>query len=147
MVAHHPRLGDGAAFLCTSAPLVFGFLGSGCLAAGAAACARPVAQVAAARSPELLEEAGADPMAIDGPPALARQSSTAGLLTAEVPKVIKAAARQLKEKSSKTRIAAFYCLRQLVVTLPGCLSAHAATIVPGLHKALKDPHSNPMRIE
>ena len=61
--------------------------------------------------------------------------------------VIKAAARQLKEKSTKTRIAAFHCLHQLVTTLPGCLTSHAATLAPGLQKALKDPTSNAMRIE
>ena len=56
---------------------------------------------------------------------------------------MKAAAKQLKAKSTKTRIAAFHCLRQLVTTLPGCLAAHAATLVPGLDKALKDSSSNP----
>ena len=39
--------------------------------------------------------------------------STTALLAAEVPKIVKAAARQLKEKSTKTRIAAFHCLRQV----------------------------------
>lgn len=71
----------------------------------------------------------------------------AALLDLEVPRIVKAASRQLKEKSPKTRIAVFHCLRQLVSTLPGCLVAHASTLVPGLEKALKDALSNPMRIE
>ena len=33
---------------------------------------------------------------------------------AEVPRVVKAISRQLKEKSVKTRVAAFNCTRQLV---------------------------------
>lgn len=68
------------------------------------------------------------------------------LLSFEVPRVVKAAARQLKETSSKTRTAAFHCLRQLVSTLPGSLAVHASALIPGLLKALKDT-SNPMRIE
>lgn len=82
-------------------------------------------------------------------------AGVSALLFAEVPKVVKAAARQLKEKvqtrsnhqphspklyirgilsthwcpaqSTKTRVAAFQCLRQLVTTIPGCLGAEVQT--------------------
>ena len=60
---------------------------------------------------------------------------------------MKAAARQLNEKSVKTRIAAFNCLRQLATTLPGCLCDHAAIVIPGVERALKDASSNALRIE
>jgi len=89
----------------------------------------------------LVEPSSADSMAVDGP------SGTSALLQAEVPRVVKAISRQLKEKSVKTRVAAFNCLRQLVSTLPGCLAEHAATLVPGIDKALKDASSNTLRIE
>ena len=97
-------------------------------------------QVAVTRSPE--GEMGADAMAVDDAGATA-----AALLLAEVPRVVKAAVRQLKEKSQKTRVAAFHCVRQLASTLPGCLEAHAASVVPGIAKALADVSSNTLRIE
>ena len=78
-------------------------------------------QVAAARTSEVdaITLDGGDAMAVDD------AGSTSGMLLLEVPRVVKAAARQLKEKSTKTRIAAFHGLRQLVMTLPGCLTSHA----------------------
>ena len=89
----------------------------------------------------LVEASAADAMAVDGP------SGTSALLQQEVPRVVKAISRQLKEKSAKTRVAAFHCLRQLVSTLPGCLAEHAAALVPGIDRALKDAASNTLRIE
>lgn len=77
----------------------------------------------------LVEPSSADSMAVDG-----AISGTSALLQAEVPRVVKAISRQLKEKSVKTRVAAFNCLRQLVSTLPGCLAEHAASLVPGIDK-------------
>mmetsp|Transcript_29072 Transcript_29072/g.74799 ORF Transcript_29072/g.74799 Transcript_29072/m.74799 type:complete len:1233 (+) Transcript_29072:80-3778(+) len=96
-------------------------------------------QVAATRAPdgEL-----PDAMAVDD-----GSTSATALLRAEVPRVVKAAVRQLKEKSQKTRIAAFHSLRQLVTTLPGCLAEHAGAVVPGIAKALADVSSNTLRIE
>ena len=81
-------------------------------------------------------EGGGGAMQVDSS---SSSSSCTALLLAEVPRVVKAVARQLKEKSSKTRIAAFHCIRQLVATLSGCLASHAATLIPGLDRALKDP--------
>lgn len=49
--------------------------------------------------------------------------------------------------SRQTRIAAFSLLRQLLTTLPGCMADHAASLVPGLDKALKEDSSNHLRIE
>jgi cullin-associated NEDD8-dissociated protein 1 len=89
----------------------------------------------------------ADAMVVDTAPSDGGDGSTAALLAVEVPRVAKAAARQLKAKSAKTRIAAFHCLRQLVTSLPGCLSSHVALLIPGLDKALKDGASSPLRIE
>ena len=88
-----------------------------------------------------LEASAIDAMAVDGP------VGTSALLQQEVPRIVKAVSRQLKEKSVKTRVAAFHCLRQLVTTLPGCLAQHSALLVPGIDKALKDASSNNLRIE
>ena len=84
----------------------------------------------------LVEPSSADSMAVEGV-----ISGTSALLQAEVPRVVKAISRQLKEKSVKTRVAAFNCLRQLVSTLPGCLAEHAATLVPGIDKATAPEHA------
>jgi len=96
-------------------------------------------QVSASRT--AVEAINSDSMVVD-----IDTSSPAHMLLAEVPRIVKAASRQLKEKSVKTRVAVFNCLRNLVSTLPGCLSDHAAILVPGIDKALKDP-SNNLRIE
>ena len=77
----------------------------------------------------LVEPSSADSMAVDG-----ATSGTSALLQAEVPRVVKAISRQLKEKSVKTRVAAFNCLRRLVSTLPRCLAEHVAALVPGIDK-------------
>ena len=69
------------------------------------------------------------------------------LLLESVPSIARGACRQLKEKSLKTRVAAFGCLRQLLITLPGCLAPHAAMVVPGLERALKEDGSNNLRTE
>ena len=74
-----------------------------------------LAQVGAARA-----AVDADAMAVDG-----EDGTAAGTLQREVPLVVKAVARQLREKSAKTRAAAFHCLRNLAYTLPGCLTEHA----------------------
>ena len=103
-------------------------------------CNHRVTQVAAARDGE--DAADSDAMATDS-----TALSPTALLSAEVPRIVKAASRQLREKSVKTRIAAFHCLRQLAVTLPGCLGSHAALLAPGLDRALRDNASNPLRIE
>ena len=70
-----------------------------------------------------------------------------GMLMERVPEIVKAACRQLKDKSLKTRIAAFSFMRQLLTTLPGCLEQHASALVPGIDKALKEAQSNNLRIE
>ena len=97
----------------------------------------------AATGRQLHGPAAADHMVVDD----VGSDSTASMLLQEVPRVVKAASRQLREKSVKTRVAALHCMRQLVTTLPGCLSDHVAALVPGVDKALKDNTSNHLRIE
>lgn len=82
-----------------------------------------------------VDEAGAPP------------SPAAAALLAEVPKLVRAISRQLKEKAVKTRTAAFHCLRMLAGSLPGCLGEHAVALVPGVTRALKETSANPLRLE
>jgi cullin-associated NEDD8-dissociated protein 1 len=74
-------------------------------------------------------------------------SPAAAALLAEVPKLVRAVSRQLKEKAVKTRTAAFHCLRMLAGSLPGCLAEHAPALVPGVTRALKETTANPLRLE
>jgi len=97
-------------------------------------------QVANTRHVEL----SCDAMAVDGAESL---SPAGAALLCEVPRLVKAISKQLKEKAIKTRVAAFSCMRQLVVSLPGCLAEHAALLVPGVERALKEVAANNLRIE
>ena len=69
---------------------------------------------------DLLQQVAAvkpDADAADGPSAMVvdgASDSTSALLLGEVPRIVKSVARQLKEKSVKTRVAAFNCTRHLV---------------------------------
>ena len=66
----------------------------------------------AATGRQLHGPAAADHMVVDD----VGSDSTASMLLQEVPRVVKAASRQLREKSVKTRVAALHCMRQLVTT-------------------------------
>jgi cullin-associated NEDD8-dissociated protein 1 len=53
------------------------------------------------------------------------------LLLGDVGPMIKAAARQLADKSPKTRVGMFTVLRTLVGVLPGSVADHVGMLVPG----------------
>ena len=57
-------------------------------------------------------------------------------LQGQVPYIVKALHRQLKEKSVKTRQGCFNVLTELVQVLPGALSEHMNIIVPGIQFSL-----------
>ncbi|KAK9134133.1 hypothetical protein Syun_013463 [Stephania yunnanensis] len=63
------------------------------------------------------------------------------LLNQEVPKIVKSANRQLREKSIKTKVGAFSVLKELVVVLPDCLADQFGSLVLGIEKALNDKSS------
>lgn len=62
------------------------------------------------------------------------------LLRADVATVLKAAGRQLGEKSLKTKVGVFTVLRSLVAVLPDSIADHVKTLVPG--KAVQQPCAN-----
>eukprot|EP00882_Tetradesmus_deserticola_P019644 GHRQ01021164.1.p6 GENE.GHRQ01021164.1~~GHRQ01021164.1.p6 ORF type:complete len:106 (-),score=44.55 GHRQ01021164.1:35-352(-) len=53
------------------------------------------------------------------------------LLLRDVGPMLKAAARQLADKSPKTRVGMFAVLRTLVGVLPGSVADHVGMLVPG----------------
>ena len=63
--------------------------------------------------------------------------SPLALLHSQVPGIVKALHKQLKDKSVKTRQGCFSLLTALVTVLPGALDDHIGAIVPGILYSLK----------
>ena len=61
----------------------------------------------------------------------------ASQLQSQVPALVKAVHRQMKEKSVKTRQGCFNLLTELVIVLPGSLSDHIAALIPGIQYSLR----------
>lgn len=68
--------------------------------------------------------------------------SPVSLLQSQVPSIIKALHKQLREKSIKTRSGAFGLLTELIHVLPGSMSNDAATLIPGILYSLSDKNSS-----
>jgi hypothetical protein len=62
--------------------------------------------------------------------------SPAHLLHADVPAIIRACARQLKEKNPKTRMAVFGLMRELMGVAPAPVAEQLPLLVPGITAAL-----------
>jgi len=59
-----------------------------------------------------------------------------GQLRSDVPAVLRAAAKQLREKPIKTRMGAFGVLRDLVLVMPEAVTTDPGLLVPGIVNAL-----------
>ena len=57
-------------------------------------------------------------------------------LQVQIPQIIKAVHKQLREKSIKTRQGCFSLLTELVQVLPGALTEHLPAVVPGVQFSL-----------
>ena len=57
-------------------------------------------------------------------------------LRRDVPSVVKAAVRQLKEKSVRTKQGVFAALQELVTVVPDTIGTHTGQMMPGLQAAL-----------
>ena len=57
-------------------------------------------------------------------------------LQADVPSIIKASVRQLKEKSVRTKQGVFAALQELVTVAPSSVGAHVSHLMPGIQAAL-----------
>lgn len=64
------------------------------------------------------------------------------MLQAQIPDIVKAVHRQLKEKSIKTRQGCFSLLTELVLVLPGALDQHLTSLMPGIQYSLGDKNSS-----
>ncbi|XP_051483107.1 cullin-associated NEDD8-dissociated protein 1-like isoform X2 [Apus apus] len=70
------------------------------------------------------------------------------MLQNQVPNIVKALHKQLKEKSIKSRQGCFSLLTELASVLPGCLADHIPALVPGVVFSLADKSSSSnMRID
>ncbi|NXS64618.1 CAND1 protein, partial [Pandion haliaetus] len=70
------------------------------------------------------------------------------MLQNQVPKIVKALHKQLKEKSIKSRQGCFSLLTELANVLPGCLADHIPALIPGIVFSLADKcSSSNMRID
>jgi len=70
-----------------------------------------------------------------------RGEGVADLLRGQVPSLVRAVERQLKEKSPKTRAACFDLLTELLQTLPGALTGLHASVLPAILACLCDKQS------
>ncbi|XP_034962447.2 cullin-associated NEDD8-dissociated protein 1 isoform X1 [Zootoca vivipara] len=64
------------------------------------------------------------------------------MLQNQVPNIVKALHKQLKEKSVKSRQGCFTLLTELANGLPGCLADHIPALVPGIVFSLTDKSSS-----
>ncbi|NWT03941.1 CAND1 protein, partial [Mionectes macconnelli] len=70
------------------------------------------------------------------------------MLQNQVPNIVKALHKQLKEKSIKSRQGCFSLLTELASVLPGCLADHIPALIPGIVFSLADKSSSSnMRID
>uniref|UniRef100_A0A8C3VA16 Cullin associated and neddylation dissociated 2 (putative) n=1 Tax=Catharus ustulatus TaxID=91951 RepID=A0A8C3VA16_CATUS len=70
------------------------------------------------------------------------------MLQNQVPNIIKALHKQLKEKSIKSKQGCFSLLTELASVLPGCLADHIPALIPGIVFSLADKSSSSnMRID
>ncbi|XP_047440069.1 cullin-associated NEDD8-dissociated protein 2 [Mugil cephalus] len=82
-------------------------------------------------------------------PGTSREDEPAvALLKKQVPVIVKALHRQLKEKSIKSRQGCFCLLTELAHTVPGALEEHIPALIPGIVFSLTDKStSSTMRID
>ena len=79
---------------------------------------------------------------ISDPDRMEAEEGPVSLLQAQVPNIVKALHRQMKEKSIKTRQGCFSLLTELILVLPGSLATHMDQIIPGIQLSLGNSQSN-----
>ncbi|KAG7278589.1 hypothetical protein CRUP_013331 [Coryphaenoides rupestris] len=79
---------------------------------------------------------------LNDPDAMEQGETPLTMLQNQVPMIVKALHRQLKEKSVKTRQCCFNMLTELVTVLPGALSQHIPVLIPGIIFSLNDKSSS-----
>ncbi|KAK0135024.1 Cullin-associated NEDD8-dissociated protein 1 [Merluccius polli] len=79
---------------------------------------------------------------LNDPDAMEQGETPLTMLQNQVPMIVKALHRQLKEKSVKTRQCCFNMLTELVTVLPGALTQHIPVLIPGIIFSLNDKSSS-----
>lgn len=64
------------------------------------------------------------------------------MLQSQIPDIVRAIHKQLREKSIKTRQGCFSLLTELVLVVPGALTDHLGALVPGVQYSLGDKNSS-----
>ncbi|MGH0183975.1 UNVERIFIED_CONTAM: hypothetical protein FKN15_013747 [Acipenser sinensis] len=73
---------------------------------------------------------------------MGKEDSSLTMLKSQVPNVVKALHKQLKEKSIKSRQGCLCLLTELVNVLPGALADHIPALIPGIVYSLTDKSSS-----
>lgn len=76
------------------------------------------------------------------PDSMEDEEGPISLLQQQVPSIVKAVHRQMKEKSIKTRQDCFSLLKELVLVLPGALTNHISALIPGIQYSLGEKNSS-----
>lgn len=76
------------------------------------------------------------------PDSMEDEEGPISLLQQQVPLIVKAVHRQMKEKSIKTRQDCFSLLKELVLVLPGALTNHIPALISGIQYSLGDKNSS-----
>ena len=85
---------------------------------------------------ELVKQIGSTASRYEG----ADGSKPVDQLQSDVPSIIKAAVRQLKEKSVRTKQGIFAALLELVTVVPSSIGTHTPQLMPGIQAALTVSH-------
>ncbi|XP_034943385.1 cullin-associated NEDD8-dissociated protein 1 [Chelonus insularis] len=84
----------------------------------------------------------ATPVSALDPDSMEDEECPIALLQQQVPLIVKAIHRQMKEKSIKTRQDCFALLKELIIVLPGALTNNIAALIPGIQYSLGDKNSS-----
>ncbi|XP_033121634.1 cullin-associated NEDD8-dissociated protein 1-like isoform X2 [Anneissia japonica] len=76
------------------------------------------------------------------PDAMDQEEGPVSMLRQQIPDIVKAVHRQMKEKSIKTRQGCFALLTELIHVIPGSLNNHIAALVPGVQFSLGEKNSS-----
>ncbi|XP_064651957.1 cullin-associated NEDD8-dissociated protein 1-like [Lineus longissimus] len=82
------------------------------------------------------------PAVASDPDAMDEDQSPVSLLQYQIPQIVMAINKQLKEKSIKTRQGCFTLLTELVMVLPGALTDHIPALIGGIKFSLGDKTSS-----
>ncbi|GAB1606379.1 cullin-associated NEDD8-dissociated protein 1 [Argonauta hians] len=88
------------------------------------------------------------PVVTSGPDSMDHEEGPVAMLQAQVPSIVKAIHKQMKEKSVKTRQGCIGLLMELVQVLPGALTNHMPALIPGILYSFSDrSFSSNMKID